>query len=104
MVCARRPLATGEIKEAIAISPLDRSLDPAKITTDDSRIIQACGNLTVLDNDEGTVRFAHYSVEEFPLSNLGDNTVTDVHFRPSDAEREVGEICVTYLSVSRFET
>lgn len=103
MVCATRPLSMDEIKEAISISPLDKYLDPGKITTDDSKILKACANLAALDNDEGTIRFAHHSVKEFLLSAPADS-ITNIHFRLSDAECEVAEICITYLSFNIFET
>ncbi|KAI5838978.1 hypothetical protein DFP73DRAFT_519351, partial [Morchella snyderi] len=103
ITCARRPLTIDEIKEAISISPGDRNLDSDNITTDDSRIIQACANLVVFDSDDRKIRFAHYSVKEFLLCAPNhDEGIANVHFQLLDAEREVGEICVTYLSFQNF--
>jgi ankyrin repeat protein len=103
ITCARRPLAIDEIKEAISISPGDKNLNSDNITTDDSRIIQACANLVVFDSDDRTIRFAHYSVKEFLLCAPNhDESISNVHFQLVDAEREAGEICVTYLSFQSF--
>lgn len=101
MVCATRPLSMDEIKEAISISPLDKHLERSKITTDDSGILKACANLAVVDVDEDTIRFAHYSVKEFLLSTPADS-ISSIHFQYSDAAYEVAEICVTYLSFNAF--
>lgn len=100
IACARRPLTIDEIKEAISICPSDRSLDPEKIVTDDSRIIQYCANLAVFDSEDRTLQLAHSSVKEFLLRapDVGDPSTENIHFQLSDAELEVGEICVTYLS------
>lgn len=92
-----------ELKEAISISPSDRSLDADKATADDSTILGACANLVVFDSEERVVRFAHHSVQEFLLSDPTDDRIADVHFRASHAEREIAEICIAYLSFRGFQ-
>ena len=102
IVCAKRPLLITELAEAIAFAPSDRSWDPTKIP-DHSRLIQACGNLVVFDDDR-TVRLAHHSVQQFLLEPPTKDSIPEFHFQRSEANVEAGEICVTYLSFSDFET
>ena len=102
IVCAKRPLLITELAEAIAFGPSDRSWDPTKIP-DHSRLIQACGNLVVFDDDR-TVRLAHHSVQQFLLEPPTKDSIPEFHFQRSEANVEAGEICVTYLSFSDFET
>jgi len=102
IVCAKRPLLVTELADAIAFGPSDRSWDPTKIP-DHSRLIQACGNLVVLD-DDGTVRLAHHTVQQFLLEPPTKDSIPEFHFQQPKANVEAGEICVTYLSFSDFET
>jgi hypothetical protein len=101
IVCAKRPLLITELAEAIGFGPSDRSWDPTKIP-DLSRLIQACGNLVVLD--DRTVRLAHHTVQQFLLEPPTKDSILEFHFQRSKANVEAGEICVTYLSFSDFET
>ncbi|KAH0561957.1 hypothetical protein GP486_003334 [Trichoglossum hirsutum] len=102
IVCAKRPLKIDELKEAVGVEPTDSFLDPDKIPTNDEHLIRCCGNLVVFDTDDRTIRLAHYTVQQFLLS---ESTKSEqFHFRQLEAELEVGEICVAYLSFSEFET
>ena len=102
--CARRPLHIEELKEAIAFEPTDRSWDKEKIPTDGQRLIRSCGNLVVLDSDDMTVQLAHHTVQQFLLSKPKRHTSDQFHFQLEQADINVGEICVAYLSFSDFET
>jgi hypothetical protein len=102
IVCAKRPLRVDELKEAVGVESTDSFLDLDKIPTNDEHFIRCCGNLVVFDTDDRTIRLAHYTVQQFLLS---DSTKSRrFHFRQSEAELEVGEICVAYLSFPEFET
>jgi len=104
LVCAKRPLSVEELKEAVAFQRTDRFWDASKIPTDGLKLIRACGNLVTLDEDGKTLRLIHYTVHEFLVSEPKDASLEKFHFSFSDADREVGEICVSYLSFSDFET
>ena len=106
VVCARRPLLVEELKEAIAFEPGDRSWDNEKIPAEsnEKRFIQICGNLMFLDEEEGTVRLAHHTVQQYMLSTPKSSTSHQYHFQLAEAQLYAGEICVTYLSFSDFET
>jgi hypothetical protein len=101
---AKRPLLMEELKEAIAFDSTDRFWDTGKIATEGSQLIQACGGLVVFDRDDQTVRLVHYTVQQFLLSTPTDPSIANLHFQMPQAEFQAGELCVTYLSFSDFET
>ena len=99
---AKRPLLLAELAEAVAFDHFDKSWDSTKIPHT-SRLIQNCGNLVVLD-DDGTARFAHHTVQQFLIGLPSQDSVPDFHFDPGKADIEAGDICMTYLLFSDFET
>ena len=102
MVCSRRPMRAEELQEAVAFDGLDHSWDRDKIP-DKDLMIETCRGLLVRDNEDGAVRFAHYTVQQYLLSAPTIGTRFQISPR-SEAEAYVGEICVIYLSFSDFET
>lgn len=86
-----------ELKEAVAIDLDDVSWDREKISaeTDGKRFLYVCGNLAVYHERDNTVRLAHHTVEKFFVQYKRDLSKTDAR---------IGEICLTYLSFSDFET
>ena len=101
-VCSRRPMKAEELQEAVAFDGLDHSWDKDKIP-DKDLMIETCRGLLVRDKEDGTVRFAHYTVQQYLLSAPAIGTRFQISHR-SEAEAFVGEVCVTYLSFSDFET
>ena len=96
-VCARRPLRFDELKDAVAIDFDDVSWDRSKISaeTDGKRFLYVCGNLVVLHERDSTVRLAHHTVGQFLKENKKTHSQTDA---------KLGQICLTYLGFSDFET
>ena len=86
-----------ELKEAVAVDPGDVSWDSRKISAeiDGKRFLCVCGNLAVYHERDSTVRLAHHTVEKFLVQHKRDRPQTDAR---------IGEICLTYLSFSDFET
>jgi ankyrin repeat protein len=108
ILCAQRPLRVEELREAVALDLGDSCLEEDKLPSGDSwRLIQMCGNLAILNREDSTVRLAHHTVKQFLLSQR-----TSVPSSPSflagvtfqDIEFEIGQLCVTYLCFSDFET
>jgi ankyrin repeat protein len=108
ILCAQRPLRIEELREAVALDLDDTCLDEDKLPSGDSwRLIQMCGNLAILNREDSTVRLAHHTVKQFLLSQhdlipsslslLAGATLQDI-------ELEIGQLCVTYLCFSDFET
>ncbi|KAL9118912.1 MAG: hypothetical protein Q9187_004534 [Circinaria calcarea] len=106
VLCARRPLLIGELKEAIAVDPGDETWDIGKISTDPNgqHLIQSCGNLVVLDIEDGAVHFIHHSVQQYLLSEQQTGSSPDFRFELSEVDLYAAGVCVTYLSFSDFET
>ena len=86
-----------ELKEAVAIDLNDFSWDRKKISaeTDEKGFLCVCGNLAVYHERDNTVRLAHHTVEKFFVQYKRDLSQTDAR---------IGEICLTYLNFSDFET
>lgn len=107
IVCARRPLHVDELLEAVAFTINDDHWDHSKIPVNPSRLIQASGNLMIVDEDDQSVQLAHYTVQQFLLSSPIDETAQlsfRFQFDREEAEQYVGETCVIYLSFNDFET
>ena len=104
VAAAKRPLSLMEIREAIAVEPCQPFSQQDKLVNDVDQLVPWCGNLLVLDEEEGLVQFAHHSVKDYLLSKEVSETLSH-HFRLEiqDVDHEAGEICCTYLNFSDFE-
>ena len=108
-ICARRPMETEELQEAVAFEVSDRSWDREKIP-DANLMIETCRGMLVRDQEDGTVRFAHHTVQQYLLTAPSMESRQHFHVPPfrvsprSEAEAFVGQVCVTYLCFSDFET
>ena len=103
VAAAKRPLHLDELQEAIAIEPKDPYLRKDRLVTNINNIISWCGGLTILQEEDSVVQFAHHSVREFLLSDHYDMRTKSLHFRLPTVDHDVGEICVTYLHFNDFE-
>ena len=101
--CATRPLGVEEMREAIAFGLESRFWDLDAIPNQRD-IIGSCGGLIVLDDDDQTVCFAHHTVQQFLHSKPKSDQTKDFHFSPTEADSLAGQVCVTYLSFTDFET
>lgn len=93
-----------ELREAIAVEILQSYSDPQRLVNDMSQIVSWCGNLVVLDEEDGTVQFTHQTVKMFLLDTFRDQAFANFHFRQSEIDHYAGEICVTYLNFNDFKT
>jgi len=59
---ARRPLLVTELQEGVAFHLDDKQWNPDKVPTDMTRLIRTCSNLVLVDQESGTLEFAHYTV------------------------------------------
>ena len=100
---AKRPFHIEEFKEAVAFDPSDKSWNEDKIPHED-RMFESCRGLIIKDAEDQTVRFAHHTVPQYLTEGL--STVVDPFFKASTIEAEIfaGQICVSYLLFSDFET
>ena len=104
VAAAKRPLSLMEIREAIAVEPCQPFSRQDKLVNDVHQLVPWCGNLLVLDEEEGLVQFAHHSVKDYLLSGNAPE-ISSHHFQIDilDVDHEAGEVCCTYLNFSDFE-
>ncbi len=104
VAAARRPMLLEELREALSVEPLQLYSDPERLVNDMGQIVSWCGNLIVLDEQDGTVQFTHKTVKIFLLDSFWDQTNEDFHFEQREIDYHAGEICVTYLNFNDFKT
>ena len=95
--CARRPLTFDELKDAVAVDPDDVCWDRQKVPAeiDEQRFLAVCGHLIVFHERDSTIRLAHHTVGKFLDEHKNSYSHTDL---------QIGELCLTYLGFSDFET
>ncbi|MCJ1381040.1 hypothetical protein MMC17_004149 [Xylographa soralifera] len=89
IVCARRPLSLLELQHALAVDLMDSDFNPKKIVDKDT-ILSTTAGLVIVDRDEGAVRLAHLTAQEYFDRNR--ETLT------SKPETEIAKIALKYLS------
>ncbi|KAF7944130.1 hypothetical protein EAE96_010534 [Botrytis aclada] len=97
IICSCRPLHMDELREAIAFTVGDKSWDATKIPNDLRRLIRACGNLIMIDEDTLEVHLAHYTEIWGPLFDHPFDQKLEA------SNRALGVTCVSYLSFTDFE-
>ncbi|KAI1394316.1 ankyrin [Hypoxylon trugodes] len=91
-VCfARRPLKLAELLCALAIEPGDEELDEDAVG-DESDIANYCAGLVVVEGDSKTVRFVHYTTQEY------FNSLRDTH-EFIHSNRDIALSCISFLGL-----
>jgi hypothetical protein len=101
VAAARRPLTLAELREAVSLEPGETAWDPDQLVNDMPELINCCGGLLVVDEEDFTVRFLHQSVRQFLCSHLVDERVKEYKMDLASANLDLGIICVTYLNSER---
>jgi len=91
---AYRPFTLEELEHALAVEPGDTELDTDNIPSAEI-MLSCCLGLVIVDEETLTVRFVHYSLEEF----FKDDENTNKYF--PDRFTSAAEICLTYLNFGR---
>ena len=91
--CARRPLILDELRHALAVEQNDNALDSTAIIDTDT-LIDIAGGLVRVDQESGTLRLVHYTLQEYLKKNYG--------VLLQDPEAELAKACLTYLSFDVF--
>ncbi|KAJ7117097.1 hypothetical protein C8R44DRAFT_708389 [Mycena epipterygia] len=91
----KRPLAVGELQEALAIEPDATDLDPDNLL-DISTILSVCAGLVIVDETASIVRLIHYTAQEY-LDSIQSQ-------RFPDAQTKITSSILTYLSFQKFTT
>lgn len=95
ITCAMRPLTTSELQHALAVEEGRADFREDNIS-DVEDIVSVCAGLVTVDEESGTIRLVHYTTQEYFER-------TQTQWFP-DAESDITNICVTYLSFSVFGT
>lgn len=94
-----------ELGEALAVKPCQPRFMPENLINDTRGIVRWCHGLVILHDLDDALQFTHSSVREFFCSAETQRVVYQgFHFEQIEAERKLGEICVTYLNFNEFKT
>ena len=104
VICGRRPLTLDELREAMSIKIGQTHSLPERQVNGIHRLTSWCANLVEVDEEEQTVRLVHHTVLQFLLSEDLDSRFIWLPKDLKAADCYLGEICVTYLNFSDFET
>jgi ankyrin repeat protein len=95
VTCARRQLTTSELQHALGVEVGSTELDPDNLPEIED-MVSACAGLVTFDKESNIIRFVHYTTQEY-----FERTKRDCF---PDADANIAEICVTYLSFNSFES
>ncbi|RYC64355.1 hypothetical protein CHU98_g1879 [Xylaria longipes] len=110
IAAAARPLSLEEVREAIAIEIGQQYTKAERLCNHVNSIISSCENLLHIDEEDGSVQFAHHSIKQFlveqpvPHQQLTDHDLRVFHIDLEEADHFIGEICITYFHFSDFQT
>ncbi|KAF8858382.1 hypothetical protein BDZ45DRAFT_397454 [Acephala macrosclerotiorum] len=93
ITCAKRPLTTAELLHALGVEVGESNLDEDNVPWIED-IVSVCAGLVTVDKESSIVRLAHYTTQEYLQQ-------TQKRWFP-DAETNITEICITYLSFDVF--
>ena len=94
IVCAKRPLTTGELRHALAVEPDASSLDMRNLFTLED-MVSSCLGLVTVDQESNIIRLVHYTTQEY-FQRTGLENFPDVQ------RATVATSCLTYLSFDVF--
>lgn len=92
---ANRPLTVTELLYAISIEPGDTAIDEENFV-DEETLTSVCAGFVVIDRGNGSVRLAHYTMQEY-----FDRRGSDLF---KDADTDIAMTCITYLLFDEFST
>jgi ankyrin repeat protein len=93
MLCAKRPFWTRELQHAMMIEDGDAELDHDAILEVED-ILAVCAGLITIDKNSGTVRFVHYTTQEY-LQRTQDLWLPG-------ARIEIARTCLNYMLLREF--
>lgn len=90
---ANRPLTVTELLYALSIEPGDTAIDEENFV-DEETLTSVCAGFVVIDRGNGSVRLAHYTMQEY-----FDRRRHDLF---KDADTHIAITCITYLLFDEF--
>lgn len=98
LIFSARPLRLEELAEAVVIEPGANSFSPEDRMFDPHDIASICRSLVSLSADASEIRLAHYSVQEYLLSDrIGHGPSAFFSIIRRSATVLIAEVCLTYL-------
>lgn len=94
ITCAKRPLRTSELQEAVSVEAGESQIDKDNIP-DIGDIISVCAGLVTVDKG-GIIRLIHYTTQEYFER-------TQANWFPN-AESDITSCCITYLAFPTFKS
>lgn len=95
VLCAKRPLSPLELQHAIAVEDDEVNLDEDNITELET-MVSACAGLLTVDHESETVRFVHYSTQEYLERRYRDQI--------AEFETAIYKTCLSYISFDNFQS
>lgn len=92
---ATRPLHPKELREALTIAEGDSVIEDEDLL-EEKQLVDVCGGLVVVDENSQTVRFVHYTVQEYLEKSSDISHGKQVHAL-------MAKTCLTYLSLDAFD-
>lgn len=109
IISARRPLQIEEMREALSVDLGCTDYSATKLLNDVFSTLRTCGCLVHVDEEDGTVRFVHPSVQDFVLRSSVHTAAVRAAadselITMSKCHQTMADIIVTYLSYGCFDT
>lgn len=92
LICAKRPLSTLELQEAMGVEVDELELDPENYPTIED-IMASCLGLVTIDEDSKITQLVHNTTQEYLKRTL------DRWF--PNAEAMIADVCISYLCLNR---
>ncbi|KAI0514613.1 hypothetical protein F5B22DRAFT_224871 [Xylaria bambusicola] len=103
IAASMRPLTLYELREAIAVEIGQQYTKPERLCNDIDIMISTCENLLHVDEEDGSVRFAHHTIQTFLLQEPPGKDVQHLYIDLKEANHFLGEICLTYINFNDFK-
>ncbi|KAG4259266.1 hypothetical protein FPRO03_12942 [Fusarium proliferatum] len=104
LVAAKQPLTLSQLEECCLISPLQEYTIRDRYVNGIHLIDTWFQGLVEIDYETKTVHLIHACVQQFFLAASNKPALSKFHIRIQDADRNIGEILVTYLNFNDFKT
>lgn len=87
---AKRPLSSNKLRELVSISIGQTSLDETRLLHSVGDIIDQCGGLVYIDEEDFSVQYVHHSIQQYLFSRQAD-------FEKEDQDEYLGYMTLTYF-------
>ncbi|KAF5720940.1 heterokaryon incompatibility protein het-E-1 [Fusarium globosum] len=102
LVGAREPLTAEQLREAVSVKVGQTTWSPQQHISSIHAALRFCGSLVMVDEEDDTVTFIHHSARSFCLNS--PRNAAEWTFTEREANLDIAETLVTYLSYDIFDT